>query len=263
MQRIVLGIEYQGTAYCGYQLQEHCETVQKHLQIALSAIANEPILIHCAGRTDTGVHAIGQVVHFDTQAIRPERAWVQGVNTHLPGDIRVVWMRALDAQSDFHARFSAVARQYRYVIFNRKVHSAVLHQRVTWEMHPLNAEAMHKAAQALIGEHDFSSFRASSCQSSHARREVQAVTVSRHDDFVFVDIQANAFLHHMVRNIVGSLLQVGRGEKSDGYMKTLLDLQDRTQAGITAPAEGLYFVNALYPAHWNLPTNDLTALLWA
>lgn len=262
MQRIVLGIEYQGTAYCGYQFQDHCDSVQKHLQLALSAIANEQIAIHCAGRTDTGVHAIGQVVHFDTQAIRPERAWVQGVNTHLPGDIRVVWMREVPFHSDFHARFSAIARQYRYVIFNRKVNSAILHKRVTLETKRLDEQAMHQQAQALLGEHDFSSFRAASCQASHARRELQKIAVSRRGDFVLIDVQANAFLHHMVRNLVGSLMQVGRGEKSDGYMKHLLDLQDRTQAGMTAPADGLYFVNAIYPSQWQLPLVPLNELLW-
>lgn len=262
MQRIVLGIEYLGNAYCGFQLQEHCDSVQKHLQFALTQIANEPIVVHCAGRTDTGVHAIGQVIHFDTQAIRPQRAWTHGVNTHLPGDIRVVWMREVSIDSDFHARFSAVARQYRYVIYNRKVNSAILHKRVTLEHKPLNAEAMHIQAQDLLGERDFTSFRAASCQSAHARREMQAVSVMRRGDFVLIDVKANAFLHHMVRNIAGSLLQVGRGDKPDGYIKHLMDVKDRTQAGITAPADGLYLVSAIYPEEWQLPITALNELLW-
>lgn len=258
--RIALGVEYQGGAYCGWQYQDHCDSVQKHLQSALSFIADESIEVHCAGRTDTGVHAIGQVVHFETKSTRLGRAWVQGTNTKLPYDIRVAWARTVS--DDFHARFSAVARQYRYVIFNRPVHSAVLSGRVTWERQPLDEMAMHRAAQTLVGEYDFSSFRAAGCQANHAIREVQSVQVSRHDDFVFVDIQANAFLHHMVRNIVGTLLEVGRGEKPEEWLKTLLDKQDRTQAGVTAPAEGLYFVNAIYPEKFDMPKTELDAVLW-
>lgn len=258
--RIALGIEYLGTAYCGWQYQEHCDSVQKNLQSALSFIADEKIEVHCAGRTDAGVHAIGQVVHFDTKSARLGRAWVQGTNTQLPYDIRVAW--AEPVSEDFHARFSAKARQYRYVIFNRAVHSAVLSGRVTWERQCLNEYAMHSAAQTLIGEYDFSSFRAAGCQANHAIREVQSIQVTRHDDFVFVDIQANAFLHHMVRNIVGTLLEIGRGEKPEEWVGILLEKQDRTQAGITAPAEGLYFVNALYPEEFELPRTPLDAVLW-
>ena len=258
--RIAIKVEYLGSRYCGWQFQPHCESVQGRLQQALSQIANEPIELNCAGRTDTGVHAIGQIAHFDTTAKRPLKAWIQGVNTQLPADIRVVW--AVEMPADFHARFSAVARQYRYVIFNRAVHSAVLAERVTWEPYPLDAEAMHQAAQALVGERDFSSFRAAGCQAAHARREVQQILVQRQGDFVLVDIQANAFLHHMVRNIVGTLLEVGRGERPTEWVAELLALQDRTQAGMTAPASGLYFVNAIYPAQWKVPLTPLNEVLW-
>lgn len=258
--RVALGVEYLGTAYCGWQFQSHCDSVQKHVQSALTFIANEPIDVHCAGRTDTGVHAIGQVVHFDTKSARRGKAWVQGANTQLPYDIRIIW--AKEVPEDFHARFSAFARQYRYAIFNRPVHSAVLSARTTWERQPLDEVAMHEAAQNLVGEKDFSSFRAAGCQAKHAMREVKSIQVNRHDDFVFVDIQANAFLHHMVRNIVGTLLEVGRGERPIDWVRTLLDKQDRTQAGITAPAEGLYFVNALYPEKYGLPLTPLNAVLW-
>lgn len=260
MALLAIGIEYQGTAYCGWQRQRHCESVQQHLESALSEIANEPIELNCAGRTDTGVHAIGQVAHFVTSAERPDKAWVQGVNTKLPRDIRVVWAKPMT--DDFHARFSAVARQYRYVIFNRSVHSAILAHRVTWESWPLDEQKMHQAAQALIGERDFSSFRAAGCQAAHARREVQWIEASRRGDFVFVDIRANAFLHHMVRNIVGTLLEVGRGEKPVTWVTDLLAKQDRTQAGMTAPADGLYFVNAFYPEAFELPVVELNELLW-
>lgn len=259
-KKFAIGIEYQGTAYCGWQFQQHCISVQQHLEQALSNIANEPISLHCAGRTDTGVHAIGQVAHFCSQSDRPLRAWVQGANTQLPNDIRIIWAQAM--ADDFHARFSAVARQYRYVIFNRDVHSAILANRVTWEGRVLDEQRMHLAAQALIGEQDFSAFRASGCQAAHARREVQSISVTRQQDFVFVDIQANAFLHHMVRNIVGSLMVIGRGEQPESWIATLLAIQDRTQAGVTAPASGLYFVNALYPEQFSIPRQPLNRLLW-
>jgi len=258
--RIALGIEYQGTAYCGWQFQDHCNSVQNELQIALSRIANEPIKIQCAGRTDTGVHAIGQVVHFDTYAKRGIRSWIEGSNTHLPRDIRIVWCQEMT--EDFHARFSAIARQYRYVMFNREVHAANLATQATWVKYPLNESSMHLAAQALVGHLDFSSFRASGCQARHPMREVQSIKVSRRGHFVFIDIQANAFLHHMVRNIAGALIEVGRERQSTGYIAEVLALKDRKQAPMTAPAEGLYFVNALYPDEFKLPQNKLDERLW-
>lgn len=261
--RIALGIEYLGGAYCGYQRQKHCPSVQEHLEKALSSIADQAVELFCAGRTDTGVHAVGQVVHFDTDVIRPERAWVLGVNTHLPSDIRVAWMQEVaGGENGFHARFSAVARQYRYVIYNRKVNSAVLAGRVTHESYELDAELMNQAAQALVGEQDFSSFRASACQASHAMRNVQDVMVTRSGDFIFVDIQANAFLHHMVRNIVGSLIEVGKQHQSVSWIGELLALKDRTKAAPTAPAQGLYFVNAIYPDEWLIPKVQLNEVLW-
>lgn len=226
----------------------------------MAQIAAEPVDLHCAGRTDTGVHAVGQVVHFETRVQRPLKAWVQGVNTNLPGNIRVAWAKPVSG--DFHARFSAFARQYRYVIFNRQVHSAVLADRVTWEERILDERRMHLAAQALIGEQDFSSFRAAACQASHARREVQSVEVSRRGDFVFIDIQANAFLHHMVRNISGTLMKIGRGEMPVSWVEELLQLRDRTQAAATAPASGLYFVNALYPDEYEIPRVKVDEVLW-
>lgn len=261
LNKIALGVEYLGAAYCGWQFQPHCDSVQGHLEQALTQIANEKVKVFCAGRTDTGVNAIGQVVHFETTAKRPERAWIQGVNTKLPSDIRVAWAKVM--ADDFHARFSAVARQYRYIIFNRPVHSAILAKRVTWVPHQLEEQAMHQAAQALLGERDFSSFRAAGCQASHARRNVQSICVSRQGDFVCIDIQANAFLHHMVRNIVGSLLEVGQGLKPVEWMAELLAKQDRTQAGMTAPADGLYFVSAIYPENCSVPRIPLDEVLWA
>lgn len=260
MAKIALGIEYQGSAYCGWQRQRHCDSVQARLEAALSQIAAQPISLFCAGRTDTGVHAIGQVAHFEAPCSRPLRAWLEGTNTLLPEDIRVVWVREM--AGDFHARFSAQARQYRYVIFNRSVRSAVLAGRVTWERRGLDEAAMHRAAQDLIGEHDFSSFRAAECQAAHARREIQSLQVSRRGEMVFIDIQANAFLHHMVRNIAGTLMQIGRGEQNEAWAATLLALRDRTQATATAPASGLYFVNAFYPESFALPRVSLNELVW-
>ncbi|WP_019896001.1 tRNA pseudouridine(38-40) synthase TruA [Hydrogenovibrio halophilus] len=258
--RIALGVEYAGTHYCGWQYQPHCDSVQGALAEALAFIADETVELHCAGRTDTGVHALGQVAHFDTHADRPAKAWVQGVNTRLPSDIRVVWAQAV--APPFHARFSAMARSYRYVILNRPVASAHLADQVTWERTPLNEQAMHQAAQSLVGEQDFSSFRAAGCQANHARREVQAVTVTRQDDFVLIDVRANAFLHHMVRNLVGTLMEIGRAERPVSWVGELLALQDRTRAGKTAPASGLYFINAFYPPEWSIPQMSLDARLW-
>lgn len=255
-----LGVEYLGQHYCGWQRQRHCKSVQFFVEQALSRIAAETIEVFCAGRTDTGVNAIGQVIHFETTVERPVRAWLEGANTHLPDDIRISWVKPVD--KEFHARFSAFARQYRYVIFNRPVRSAVLSGRVTWERKPLNEELMHLSAQSLLGEHDFSSFRAAECQASHARREIEFVKVARRGDFVFIDIKANAFLHHMVRNIAGTLVQIGRGEAPVEWVTTLLELKDRTKATVTAPATGLYFVNAFYPSEFAIPQTSINEVLW-
>jgi tRNA pseudouridine38-40 synthase len=250
--RIALGIEYDGSGFSGWQMQSHAtRTVQGALQQALSIVADEPIQVVCAGRTDSGVHATGQVVHFDTRAERPDRAWVLGVNAHLPDDVVSLW--ACGVADDFSARFSASARLYRYIILNRRARSAVLNKKVTWRYDRFDTQAMHQAAQALVGEQDFSSFRSAACQAEHARRCVHFVHVHRQGDFIYIDIEANAFLHHMVRNIVGSLLAVGQGEKPVDWIGELLALRDRTLAGITAPADGLYLVKVSYPAASGLP----------
>jgi tRNA pseudouridine38-40 synthase len=254
--RIALGVEYNGSRYCGWQMQSHgTRTVQHELEKALSIVADHPVQVVCAGRTDTGVHATGQVVHFDTTAERPSRAWVMGVNTHLPDDICVHWSSTVDA--DFSARFSATMRAYRYVIQQRAARPALYSRRVTWIHHQLDTVAMHQAAQALLGENDFSSFRSSACQSEHAMRFIQSIDVSAEDGFVYVDIRANAFLHHMVRNIVGSLLLVGSGEQPVGWIAELLALKDRTRAGPTAPADGLYLVEVQYPDEYGLPVSGI------
>lgn len=250
--RIALGIEYDGSGFCGWQMQNHgTRTVQGCLQQALSSIADEPKQVTCAGRTDTGVHAVNQVVHFDVAKPRPMKAWVMGMNTQLPDDLCVTW--AVETSDDFDARFSAFERRYRYVISNRQARPALLKHRVHWWYGDLNVDIMHRAAQALIGEQDFSSFRSSQCQASHARRNVTAVSVRRDGDFIYVDITANAFLHHMVRNIVGSLLEIGKGFQPEHWIADLLLAKDRTQAGPTAAADGLYLVNVRYPDQFAIP----------
>ncbi len=244
--RIALGIEYDGSRFAGWQMQKHgTRTVQGCLEDALSTVAAEPVQVICAGRTDTGVHATGQVVHFDCAAERPDKAWIMGVNANLPDDISSFWVKRV--ADDFSARFSATARQYRYIILNRNARSAVLDRKVTWKHGHLDADAMHQAAQVLIGEQDFSSFRSAACQAEHARRNVHWIKVHRAGDLVYVDIQANAFLHHMVRNIVGSLMMVGRGEQPVEWIEELMQVQDRNLAGPTAPADGLYLVKVTYP----------------
>lgn len=250
--RIALGIEYNGSQFAGWQMQKHgTRTVQECLENALSIVADEKVQVVCAGRTDTGVHATGQVVHFDCSSPRPLKAWVLGVNAHLPDDVSSLW--SAEVSDDFSARFTATARQYRYVILNRRGRSAVFNSHVTWRHGDINEKLMHEAAQALIGEQDFSSFRSSACQAEHARRNIHYIKVTRKGDFIYVDIEANAFLHHMVRNIVGSLLMVGSGEKPIEWMQTLMDVRDRTQAGPTASAKGLYMVKVTYPDDAKIP----------
>ncbi len=254
--RYALGVEYDGAEFLGWQrLSQPGEsddgTVQTRLEQALSFVANMRIDTICAGRTDAGVHAQCQVVHFDSDAPRDPRAWVLGTTTQLPDAVCVRW--CLPVADDFHARFSARARRYRYRILNRPMRPALQRHYLTWERRPLDTDAMHRAAQALLGENDFSAFRTVHCQAPHARRDLQAISVRRDGDLVEVEVQANAFLHHMVRNIVGSLLMVGRGEKPEAWIAELLVGRDRTVAGPTAPPTGLVFLGPLYPPQWGLP----------
>lgn len=251
-QRIALGIEYNGSLFNGYQLQSKgTRTVQGELEKALSKVAAEPIRLTCAGRTDTGVHATGQVVHFDTSVQRKLKAWMLGGNTNLPRDVAIHWVR--EVSEDFSARFSATSRSYRYILFNRKIRSAVFQHNVAWSFDHYDETAMHAAAQSLLGEHDFSAFRSSQCQAKHAVREMQSISVKREGDYIMLDIQANAFLHHMVRNIMGTLMVIGRGEQPVTWMREILQRQDRKLAGMTASAAGLYLVNVEYPEEFGLP----------
>lgn len=249
--RIALGVEYDGSGFLGWQRLSHGNTVQQALEQALSYVADTPVAVTCAGRTDSGVHARCQVVHFDAPCERPLRAWLMGANARMPHSITVRW--AVPVDFAFHARFSAIARRYRYRIINRPVRPAIGRDYLAWERMPLDADAMHRAAQALLGTHDFSAFRSAQCQAPHARRDMQHIAVTREAEEVIVDVRANAFLHHMVRNLVGSLLLIGRGERSQAWLAELLAGADRTLAGPTASASGLCFLGPLYPARFGLP----------
>ena len=249
--KIALAVEYDGSAYFGWQRQTEGATVQGCVEQALSKVANEPVSVFCAGRTDTGVHGVGQVIHFETTAERSMRSWVLGANANLPKDIAVQW--AQPVSDDFHARFSARSRRYRYVICNRWVRPAVHRNRVTWNHNPLDAARMHAAGQALIGEHDFSTYRALGCQAKSPVRQIYELAVSRSGEFIYIDIHANGFLHHMVRNIAGVLMAIGEGARPMVWAGDLLDLRDRTLGGVTAPSHGLYFVTAYYDPAFDLP----------
>jgi tRNA pseudouridine38-40 synthase len=250
--RIAVGVEYDGTAYAGWQSQATVDSIQAQVERALSAVANHPVDATCAGRTDAGVHALGQVAHFDTTAVRSSRGWVLGANTHLPDDIALNW--AIQVPAEFHARYSATARSYRYVILNRQTRSALARLRACLVHRALDAPAMHAAAQWLVGEHDFTSFRSAECQSRTPVRRVDSIRVVREGEFVIVDVTANAFLHHMVRNFAGALLSVGLGEAAPDWIRELVGLRDRTRAGVTAPPQGLYLRSIEYPASLGLPS---------
>lgn len=261
--RIALALEYLGADYSGWQKQSSpvVDTVQNYLEKALSKIADHEVLVSCAGRTDSGVHASSQIVHFDCDIDRGEKAWVLGVNSLLPSSIRVLW--AKNVNHDFHARFSALYRRYHYIILEGKIESAILNNRVTQLKPGLNSQAMHEAAQFLLGEQDFSSFRAAGCQSNTPNRNVQNVSIKRSGRFVIMEIQANAFLQHMVRNIMGSLLMVGRGDKEPLWIKELLLAKDRTLAGVTAAPDGLFLSGVAYPDEFDLPETEHLPLITA
>ena len=249
--RIALGIEYDGTDYHGWQRLSHGASVQATVESALTFVSAAPVQVTCAGRTDAGVHARCQVVHFDTDASRSERSWVLGCNSRVPRSIAVRWSREVDGA--FHARYAAHARRYRYLILNRPVRPALDARYVTWERVPLDATSMHVAAQALVGEHDFSAFRAMACQANTARRNVREIRISRSEEHVAVEIEANAFLHHMIRNVVGALVYVGCGRSPAGWIAELMSLRDRTKAAPTFMPDGLYLTNVEYDAKFDLP----------
>lgn len=255
--RIALGIEYDGTDFLGWQRLSHGSTVQAALEKALSFVANHPVEVTCAGRTDSGVHALCQVVHFDSEAARSMRSWMLGANSRLPSTVGVRW--AVPVADDFHARYGAVGRRYRYTILNRLARPALDARFVSWERRPLDIDAMQRAGSALLGENDFSAFRTAACESRTPFRNVRSLQVRRIGERVEVAIEANAFLHHMVRNIVGSLLPVGRGDEPEEWIGQLLAGRDRNRAGPTASASGLCFIAPVYPLTCGLPAEVLPA----
>jgi tRNA pseudouridine38-40 synthase len=249
--RIAIGLEYDGSAFLGWQTQPGGGGIQDAVERALAAIATEPIELTAAGRTDRGVHARAQVAHFDTRASRPPSAWVRGVNSFLPGALAVLWSREVDAQ--FHARYSALARTYRYELVNRPVRPALCARHAGWYHAPLDVDAMREGARALVGEHDFSAFRAAQCQAKTPVRSVHSIAIERQDERIQFTVRANAFLHHMVRNIVGSLVYVGAGKQPTQWIGEVLRSKDRNRAAPTFAPEGLYLERIEYEEKWGLP----------
>jgi len=252
--RIALGIEYDGTAYNGWQRQKTGIGVQSLVDNAISKVADEPIESVCAGRTDSGVHASAQVVHFDSSAQRPRRGWMLGVNAYLPDDISASWAAFVD--DEFNARFSATSRTYRYLILNRRVRSALQRNRAWWIYEPLDVQAMQQATETLLGKHDFSAFRAAGCQASTPIREISNFQVKRSGDWLSLTVTANAFLKHMVRTIAGLLVTIGKGDEEPAWAKSVLEGRDRTRGGVTAPPHGLTLIGVAYPGQFKIPTDD-------
>lgn len=260
--RYAVAVEYDGTQYSGWQRQPFfAQTIQQRVEEALSRVANHSIETVCAGRTDAGVHALQQVIHFDSDACRMPYAWLAGGNRYLPKDIFLQWV--IPVADTFHARYSAQARCYRYLIRTRNQPSALWHQRCYWFRHALDIEAMRRGAAYLLGEHDFSAFRAAECQARTPNRFIERIDIGENQGWLWIDVKGNAFLHHMIRNIVGTLLQVGDGRRHPDWVQDVLMSRDRTKAGVTAPAHGLYFVDAHYDVQFALPRCELDASgLW-
>ncbi len=252
VKRIALAIQYDGSGYHGWQTQQgDLLTIQTMVEKAASEVANHSVAIVCAGRTDAGVHATSQVVHFDTTVERSAFSWVFGINSNLPSSINVLWSKVVD--SDFHARFSAISRRYRYIIYNHPIRPGLLRHQVTWHHRPLDINKMQLAADALLGKNNFNAYRSRSCQANSPVRTMHHLTIHQSGRLIVLDVAANAFLHHMVRNLAGVLMPIGAGLAEVGWAKQVLESQDRTQAGITARPNGLYLVNVGYPEACNLP----------
>ena len=255
--KLAFGIEYDGSAYHGWQSQTGVATVQDCVESALSTIVDHPIRVHCAGRTDAGVHGLGQVVHMETPVVRKESSWIFGTNSNLPSDISIQWVK--EVEDDFHARFSATRRIYQYHILNQATRSAFMSKKIVWERRPLSLERMKKAASFLVGKHDFSAYRSLACQAKNPVRTVHRLEVNQHGPIITIEIDANAFLHHMVRNIAGVLMEVGMDRAEPVWAKEVLEEKDRAQGGVTAPPEGLYLMKVFYPDRFNLPKADLVS----
>ncbi|MFT7186216.1 MAG: tRNA pseudouridine38-40 synthase [Pseudohongiellaceae bacterium] len=250
--RVALCLSYNGANYHGWQAQKSgIPTVQKYLEAALSKVANQPVAVICAGRTDASVHSSYQIVHFETSVKRSERAWVFGCNANLPDNISVSWAGSVDHA--FHARFSATSRRYNYLIYNHPIRPSNFNREMTWSHYPLDVDKMHQAAQYLVGQHDFSSFRAVGCQANSPIRNLEFVNVQRFSNMILIDIKGNAFLHHMVRNIAGVLIAIGSGKQTVKWCEKVLQLKDRTKADVTASPHGLYLTHVDYPDEFGIP----------
>jgi tRNA pseudouridine38-40 synthase len=258
--RIAAILEYDGSAFSGWQRQDEARSVQAAVEAALSKVADEPIHVTVAGRTDAGVHALAQALHFDTSAVRGEYSWVRGTNTHLPPDVALLWAAPVD--DGFHARYSAIGRHYHYVILNRPIRPTYLARRVTHEYRLLDVVPMQAAAKYLIGEHDFTSFRAVECQAKSPVRVLRGLEVQRHGEFVHIRAHANAFLHHMVRNLAGVLMTIGAGEREPDWARQVLEARDRRAGGVTAAPDGLYLREIVYPDSFRLPRLSRDVGLW-
>ena len=248
--RIAAMVEYDGSQYHGWQFQTGLRTIQQRIEEALSRVADETIQVVCAGRTDTGVHATGQIIHFDTQKQRTMRAWIHGANSYLPKDICIKW--ASEVPESFHARYSALSRGYRYIILNTPIRPALLRSNVTWQYHSLDYKLMHEAGQSLLGEQDFTSFRSVECQSNTPMRNIQSLKVERRNHWIIIDLSANAFLHHMVRNIAGVLMAVGSGKRPISWVAEVLAAKDRKMGAETAPPYGLFLAEVRYPDEYGI-----------
>ena len=249
--KIAAGVEYRGTSFAGWQRQHHAPSVQEHVEQALSIVADHKVTTVCAGRTDTGVHAVQQVIHFETSATRSDHSWVLGCNANMQADVCLRWARPVDGS--FHARFSALSRTYRYVILNRKYRSGITHGLVAWEHRPLDTGLMSRAAVDLVGTHDFTSYRAVACQANNPVREIRRLDVTREDQYVFIEIEADGFLHHMVRNIAGVLIAIGKMDRDLSWASEILHARDRNKGGVTAPPGGLYLLDVEYPEKFGIP----------
>jgi tRNA pseudouridine38-40 synthase len=258
--RIAAGVEYDGCAFSGWQTQRGERTVQECVERAVSAVADEPIAVVTAGRTDAGVHACAQVIHFDTTRVRSEKAWVRGATSNLPKDVALRW--AMPVPDEFHARFSALERRYRYFILNRPIRPTYLAGRITWEYRPLELEPMRAAAQLLVGTHDFSAFRANACQAKSPVRTLRRLDINHQGDIVCIEAAANAFLHHMVRNIAGVLMAIGAGERPPEWAGEVLEARQRALGGITASPHGLYLAQVTYPQEFAVPTSAGVCGFW-
>lgn len=257
MTRLALGVAYRGSAYCGWQRQSRDDTVQARVEHALSQFAAVPLTVTCAGRTDAGVHAINQVIHLDAPVDRDDASWVRGTNRYLPADVAIQWCQPVD--DNFHARFGATGRRYSYLLLESPVRPALEAGRVGWTFRPLDGEAMQQAAQRLVGEHDFSAFRSSQCQAASPVKHMRAIDISRRGAYWLIDVHASAFLHHMVRNIVGCLIAVGNGSRPATWMSEVLAARDRDRAAPTFSPDGLYFIGPEYEAKYGIPTRPPAA----